>query len=65
MNPICVAAFHQSPLGKLLDIPVPQIIERAVTCACREIAIDASSIDVGSVAAACNFTLNQQGCSRA
>jgi acetyl-CoA acetyltransferase len=61
MKPIYVAAYHQSPFGKLLDVSVPQIIERAVTCACREIGIDPASIDVASVAAACNFTLNQQG----
>jgi acetyl-CoA C-acetyltransferase len=61
MKPVYIAAYHQSPFGKLFDVSVPQIIERAVTCACREIAIDASAIDVGSVAAACNFSLNQQG----
>src|SRR6476661_3178442 len=61
MKPVYIAAYHQSPFGKLFDVSVPQIIERAVTCACREIAIDPSAIDVGSVAAACNFTLNQQG----
>jgi acetyl-CoA C-acetyltransferase len=61
MKPVYIAAYHQSPFGKLFDVSVPQIIERAVTCACREIAIEPSAIDVGSVAAACNFTLNQQG----
>jgi acetyl-CoA C-acetyltransferase len=61
MKPVYIAAYHQSPFGKLFDASVPQIIERAVTCACREISIDASAIDVGSIAAACNFTLNQQG----
>src|SRR5574342_312870 len=61
MKPIYVAAYHQSPFGKLFDVTVPQIIDRAVTCACREVGIEPSAIDVGSVAAACNFTLNQQG----
>ena len=61
MKPIYIAAYHQSTFGKLMDLTVPQIIERAVTCACREIGVEPSAIDVGSVAAACNFTLNQQG----
>jgi acetyl-CoA C-acetyltransferase len=61
MKPVYIAAYHQSPFGKLFDVTVPQIIERAVTCACREIGIMPSAIDVGSVAAACNFTLNHQG----
>ena len=61
MKPIYIASYHQSPFGKLFDVSVPQIIERAVTGACKEIGAEASAIDVGSVAAACNFTLNEQG----
>jgi len=38
-----------------------QIVERAVTCACREIGIEPAALDLGSIAAACNFTLNEQG----
>jgi acetyl-CoA acetyltransferase len=61
MKAIYIAAYHQSAFGKLFDLSVPAIVERAVTGACREIAIEPSSIDVGSIAAACNFTLNEQG----
>jgi acetyl-CoA C-acetyltransferase len=61
MKPIYIAAYHQSKFGKLFDVSVSSIVERAVAGACREIAVDASAIDVGSIAAACNFTLNQQG----
>lgn len=61
MKAIYIAAYHQSAFGKLFDLSVPAIVERAVTGACREIAIDPSAIDVGSIAAACNFTLNEQG----
>jgi acetyl-CoA acetyltransferase len=61
MKPIYIAAYHQSAFGKLFDASVPVIVERAASGACREIAIDASAIDVGSIAAACNFTLNEQG----
>jgi acetyl-CoA C-acetyltransferase len=61
MKPIYIAAYHQSVFGKLFDVTVPQIIERAVTGACQEIQIDPAVIDVGSVGATCNFTLNEQG----
>jgi acetyl-CoA acetyltransferase len=61
MKPIYIAAYHQSVFGKLFDLTVPQIIERAVEGACREIRIDPAAIDVGSVASTCNFTLNEQG----
>jgi acetyl-CoA C-acetyltransferase len=61
MKSIYIAAYHQSVFGKLFDASVPAIVERAAMGACREIAIDASAIDVGSIAAACNFTLNEQG----
>ena len=61
MKTIYIAAYHQSAFGKLFDLSVPAIVERAVMGACREIAIDPSAIDVGSIAATCNFTLNEQG----
>jgi acetyl-CoA C-acetyltransferase len=61
MKPVYVAAYHQSPFGKLFDISVPQIVERAALGVCGEIGIDASAIDVGSIAAVCNLTLNDQG----
>ena len=61
MKPVYIAAYHQSPFGKLFDISIPQIVERAALGVCSEIKIDASAIDVGSIAAACNFTLNEQG----
>lgn len=61
MKPIYLAAYHQSRFGKLGAIGVPEMIERAVTGACAEIGVDASSIDVASVGAACGFTLNRQG----
>jgi acetyl-CoA acetyltransferase len=61
MKPVYVAAYHQSPFGKLFDISVPQIVERAALGVCGEIGIDSSVIDVGSIAAACNISLNEQG----
>jgi acetyl-CoA C-acetyltransferase len=61
MKPIYIAAYHQSPFGKLMDQGVPQIVERAVRGACDEIGVEPSVLDVGSIAAACNFSLNEQG----
>ncbi len=61
MKPIYIAAYHQSVFGKLFDMSVPQIIEKAVCGACTEIGIQPSAIDCGAIAAACNFTLNEQG----
>jgi acetyl-CoA C-acetyltransferase len=60
-KPVYIASYHQSKFGKLLGMSVPEIITNAVTGACREIAIDAAAIDVASVGAACNMSLNRQG----
>jgi hypothetical protein len=61
MKPIYIAAYHQSPFGKLLSSTVPQIIEKAVRGACDAIKVEPGVVDVGSIGAACNFTLNEQG----
>src|SRR3954447_20455831 len=44
-----------------MGMTVPQILNSAIQGACREIAVPASSLDVGSIGAACNFSLNEQG----
>lgn len=61
MKRIYIAAFHQSRFGKLMDMTVPTIIGNAIQGACREIGAPASALDVGSIGAACNFSLNEQG----
>src|SRR5947208_10196648 len=61
MKPIYIATFHQSRFGKLLGMTVPQIVEAAIQGACREIGADPAALDVGSIGAACNFSLNEQG----
>ena len=61
MKPIYIAAYHQSRFGKLLGMDVPTIVSRSVDEVCRTIDTEAAAIDVGSIGAACNFTLNQQG----
>ena len=40
---------------------MPEIVERAALGACREIGIEPSAVDVGSIGAACNVSLNEQG----
>jgi acetyl-CoA acetyltransferase len=60
-KPIYIASYHQSPFGKLGALGVPEIVERAVLGACEEIDADPAALDLGTIAAACHFTLNQQG----
>src|SRR5215831_21132774 len=61
MKPIYIASFHQSRFGKLMGMTVPQIVDSAIQGACREIHIEPAALDVGSVGAACSFSLNEQG----
>jgi len=61
VRPVYIAAFHQSKFGKLLGMTVPQIVDSTIQGACREIRAEASALDVASIGAACNFTLNEQG----
>ena len=61
MKKIYIAAYRQSKFGKLLDATVPQIVNAAVSGACQEIGVEPSALDVGSIGAACNFSLNEQG----
>ena len=61
MKPIYVAAYHQSKFGKLMALTVPEIVASAVNEVCAEAKAEPKTIDVGSIGAACNFTLNEQG----
>ena len=61
MKPIYIAAYHQSPFGKLMALTVPQIVEKAVKGVCDEIKVEPGVVDVGSIGATCNFSLNEQG----
>jgi len=60
-KPIFIAAYHQSKFGKLMNLSTPDIVKNAVMGACAEIKTEPSAIDVGSIGAACNFPLNEQG----
>jgi acetyl-CoA C-acetyltransferase len=61
VKPIYIATFHQSRFGKLMGMTVPQILDSAIQGACRQIGASPEALDVGSVGAACNFSLNEQG----
>jgi acetyl-CoA C-acetyltransferase len=61
MKRLYVAAYHQSKFGKLMDMDVPTIVEKAVLGTCGEIGAEPAAMDVGSIGAVCNFTLNEQG----
>jgi acetyl-CoA C-acetyltransferase len=61
MKPIYIAAYHQSKFGKLLAVTQEQMIVSAVAGVCEEIGITPHPLDSGSIAAACNFSLHQQG----
>src|SRR5580693_6371788 len=61
MKKIYIAAYHQSRFGKLMDMSVPSIIQNAIKGVCDEIDAEPAALDVGSIGAACNFSLNEQG----
>jgi acetyl-CoA C-acetyltransferase len=61
MKPIYIAAYSQSRFGKLHAVTQEQMIATAVTSVCAEIGVTPYQIDSGSIAAACNFSLHQQG----
>src|SRR5271169_4526738 len=44
-----------------MGMTVPEILSSAIQGACRQIGAPPSALDVGSVGAACNFSLNEQG----
>jgi len=61
MKRIYIAAYHQSKFGKLLNMTVPEIAKNAIANVCSEINADPALLDVGTVGAACNISLNDQG----
>lgn len=61
MKKIYIAAYHQSKFGRLMGMTVPEILRAAVEGACREIGAEPAALDVASVGAACNQSLNEQG----
>jgi acetyl-CoA C-acetyltransferase len=58
---IYIAAYHQSKFGKLFEKTVPEIVADTVNETCAEIGAEPQAIDVASVGATCNFSLNEQG----
>ena len=60
-KPIYIAAYHQSKFGKLFAMTVPEIVVAAVSETYAEIGAEPSAVDVASIGAACNLSLNEQG----
>jgi len=56
-----IAAYNQSKFGKLFDMTVPEIVANAVNETCAEIGAEPQAIDVATIGATCNLSLNQQG----
>ncbi len=61
MKKIYIAAYHQSVFGKLFDMSIPEIVKNSVVGVCEEIDAEPSVIDVASIGATCNMSLNEQG----
>jgi acetyl-CoA C-acetyltransferase len=61
MKRIYIAAYHQSKFGKLMAMSVPEIIQNAILEVCSEIRVEPAALDVGSIGATCNISLNDQG----
>ena len=60
-KPIYIAAYQQSKFGKLMALQVPDIVATAVKSVCDSIKVPPSAMDVGSIGAVCNISLNSQG----
>jgi acetyl-CoA C-acetyltransferase len=58
---IYIAAYQQSKFGKLMGMSIPDIIKNAVVETCATVRAEPSAIDVGSIGAVCNVSLNKQG----
>ncbi len=61
MKPVYIAAYHQSKFGKLMAMTVPEIVSRAVTEPAPRRRSEPQDVDVASIGAVCNISLNQQG----
>ena len=58
-----IAAYHQSPFGKLKEMQVPEIVQRAVTEVCDEIDVSPEAIEepVGEILHQLHSGDQQQG----
>jgi len=61
MKPLYIAAYHQSVFGKLMGMTVPEIVRKATEGVLGEIGASAEAVDVASIGATCNISLNEQG----
>ncbi len=58
---IYIAAYHQSKFGKLMGLTIPEILRNAATETCAVVKADPTAVDVATVGATCNVSLNEQG----
>src|SRR5512135_3324154 len=58
---IYIAAYHQSKFGKLMGMTVPEILRNSVVETCAVAKADPAVVDVATVGATCNVSLNEQG----
>ena len=61
MKNVYIAAYHQSKFGKLMGMTIPEIVKNAIVETCGEIRVEPAALDVGSIGATCNISLNEQG----
>ncbi len=61
MKPIYIAAYHQSKFGKLGAMTVPEIVLAAINETYAAVGAEPAAVDVASIGAACNISLNEQG----
>jgi len=61
MKPIYIAAYHQSKFGKLFDMSVPDIVAAAVEGTLGEVGASPDEVDLATIGATCNISLNEQG----
>ncbi len=58
---ILEGAEFSAKFGKLLGMTVPEILRRAAEETCSSVKAEGSAVDVATVGAVCNLTLNEQG----
>ncbi len=61
MKRIFIAGYHQSRFGKLMGMSIPDIVGNAVVETCASAKAEPAVVDVATIGAVCNVSLNHQG----
>ncbi len=61
MKRIYIAGYHQSRFGKLMGMSIPDIVRSAVVETCASAKTQPAAVDVATIGAVCNVSLNRQG----